>query len=174
VDISYVAEEQPLGTAGSLRLMEAGNEPLLVINGDIVTGVDFRDMLSYHHEHRPDMTIGVRQHDLQLPYGVVEYEGSYLLRIREKPVMSYLVNAGIYLLEPSVHRYIPQHERFDMTDLIQRLLDEGRPVVIFPIVEYWLDIGQHADYELAQEYMRNGGNGKRVGNGSHDGKDATR
>jgi NDP-sugar pyrophosphorylase family protein len=159
VDINYVTEDRPLGTAGSLKFMESGDEPLLVINGDIITGVDFRDMLVYHREHRPDMTIGVRQYDLQLPYGVIEYEGSYLRRIREKPVMNYLVNAGIYLVEPSVQRYIPQQQHFDMTELIQRLLDEGRPVVIFPIVEYWLDIGQHSDYERAQLYAKNGGSG---------------
>ena len=156
VEINYVTEERPLGTAGALGLMDAPEEPLLVINGDILTRVDFRAMLNYHREHNADLTVGVRQYDLQVPYGVVECQGPRVQRLREKPRHSFLVNAGIYLLEPSVHRYIPNGERFDMTDLIQRLLEEKHTVVSFPIVEYWLDIGQRADYEQAQEDVRNG------------------
>lgn len=150
VDINYVTEDRPLGTAGALGLMAEPNEPLLVINGDILTQLDFRAMLSFHKEHQAEMTIGVRQYDLQVPYGVMECDGPYVRQVREKPLLSFLVNAGIYLLAPSVYRYIPDGQRFDMTDLIQQLLDDGRPVVSFPIVEYWLDIGQHADYEQAQ------------------------
>jgi NDP-sugar pyrophosphorylase family protein len=156
VDLRYVAEDRPLGTAGALKLMDQRHEPLLVINGDILTSVDFRDMLAHHRAHRADVTIGVRQYDLQVPYGVVERSGAYVSALREKPVMCFLVNAGIYLLEPSVYRYIPDGETFDMPDLIQRLLDDGRPVVSFPIVEYWLDIGRHDDYEQAQEDVRQG------------------
>lgn len=150
VDINYVTEDRPLGTAGALGLMAEPNEPLLVINGDILTQLDFRTMLSFHREHQAEMTVGVRQYDLQVPYGVMECDGPYVREVREKPLLSFLVNAGIYLLAPSVYRYIPDGQRFDMTDLIQRLLDDGRPVVSFPIVEYWLDIGQHADYEQAE------------------------
>ena len=156
VEINYVTEDRPLGTAGALGLMDASEEPLLVINGDILTHVDFRAMLDYHREYNADLTVGVRQYDLEVPYGVVECEGPRVRRLREKPRHSFLVNAGIYLLEPSVHRYIPNGERFDMTDLIQRLLEQDRTVVSFPIVEYWLDIGQRADYEQALEDVRNG------------------
>jgi dTDP-glucose pyrophosphorylase len=156
VELSYVTEDRPLGTAGGLKLMEELNEPLLVINGDIMTAVDVRDMLAYHRRHGADVTVGVRPYDLQLPYGVIECTGPYIRGVREKPLLSFLVNAGIYLLEPSVHRYIPNGQHFDMTDLIQRLIEEGRSVVSFPIVEYWLDIGRHADYEQAQEDIKNG------------------
>jgi len=156
VELNYVTEEQPLGTAGALGLMEVPDEPLLVINGDILTRVDFRAMLDYHREHGADLTVGVRKYDLQVPYGVIECEGARVQQVREKPLLRFFVNAGIYLLEPSVHRYIPNGERFDMTDLIQRLLEEERPVVSFPIVEYWLDIGQPVDYEQAQKDLRNG------------------
>jgi dTDP-glucose pyrophosphorylase/CBS domain-containing protein len=157
VELIYVNEDQPLGTAGGLGLLAPPQEPLLVINGDILTRVDFRVMLAYHREHGADMTVGVRRYDLQVPYGVVESDGLYVRHLTEKPLLSFFVNAGIYLLEPSVYQYIPPGrdgqggQRFNMTDLIQRLLDEGRPVVSFPIVEYWLDIGQHADYAQAQE-----------------------
>jgi dTDP-glucose pyrophosphorylase len=156
VAMNYVAEDSPLGTAGALSLMDDKAEPLLVINGDILTEVDFRALLAFHREHGADLTVGVRQYDFQVPYGVIESDGVEVTGVHEKPVLNFFVNAGIYLLEPSVHAHIPQGERFDMTDLIKRLLAEGRPVASFPIVEYWLDIGQHADYQRAQEDVKSG------------------
>ena len=156
VELNYVTEDQPLGTAGSLSLMQKPEEPLLVINGDILTHVDFRALLAYHHEHKAAMTVAVRKYDLNVPYGVVECEGALIKSMKEKPLFSFYVNAGIYLLEPFVHRYIPRDKRFDMTDLIQCLLDEGLPVASFPVLEYWLDIGEHIDYEKAQEDVKNG------------------
>jgi NDP-sugar pyrophosphorylase family protein len=150
VELSYVNEDRPLGTGGALGLMPAPTKPLLVINGDILTQVDFRAMLAYHQEHRADMTVAVRQYGIQVPFGIVECEGPHIRGLSEKPEMRFLVNAGIYLLEPSVYQFIPKGEHFNMTDLIQWLLDARRIVVSFPIIEYWLDIGQHADYERAQ------------------------
>jgi dTDP-glucose pyrophosphorylase len=150
VRMSYVPEDRPLGTAGALRRLEPSTETLLVMNGDILTGVDFGAMFAYHREQRADATIGVRAYELQVPYGVVECQDSNVTALHEKPVQRCLVNAGIYLLEPAALMHIPDQERFDMTDLIQRLLDQGRSVVSFPIVEYWLDIGRPADYEQAQ------------------------
>lgn len=155
VDISYVAEDRPLGTAGGLKRVAATDEPLLVINGDILTEVDFRSMLTYHREHGADATVGVRQYEVQVPYGVVDCDGPRVRGIQEKPLISFLVNAGIYLVEPTISRYIPDDRPFDMTELIERLVEKGRHVVSFPIVEYWLDIGQKADYESAQQYRRN-------------------
>ncbi|MCI0730288.1 MAG: nucleotidyltransferase family protein [Chloroflexi bacterium] len=156
VEITYVSEEQPLGTAGALGLMEAPTEPLLVINGDILTRVDFQAMLAFHRRHKADLTVAVRQYELQVPYGVMESDGPYVRRVHEKPHLTFLVNAGIYLLEPAAHHYIPCGQRFDMTDLIERLLEENRPIANFPILEYWLDIGQYADYQQAQEDVKNG------------------
>lgn len=150
VDISYVTEDRPLGTAGALGLMGVPDETVLVVNGDILTQVDFRHMLAFHREHRADLTMAVRYHEMRLPYGVVDSEGSSVFGLREKPVVGFLVNAGMYLLEPDVYKYIPSGEHFDMTDLIQRLLEEGRPISSFPIREYWLDIGDPAEYERAQ------------------------
>lgn len=154
VELTYVAEERPLGTAGALGLMKPSEETILVINGDILTRVDFRAMLAFHREHQADLTVAVRQYDLEVPYGVVECEGQAVRKISEKPVLGFFVNAGIYLLEPSVIRHIPSGQHFDMTDLMQRLLDAGRPVVSFPIREYWLDIGEHAQYEQAKEEVK--------------------
>jgi dTDP-glucose pyrophosphorylase/CBS domain-containing protein len=150
VAISYLAEHRPLGTAGALRLMGEVSEPLLVVNGDILTGIRYEEMLAFHREQRAEVTVGVRQCDLQIPYGVLECAGATVRSIREKPQLAFLINAGVYLIEPSAQRDIPVDGRFDMTDLIQRLLDEGRPVACYPIVEYWLDIGRPADYLQAQ------------------------
>ena len=155
IELEYVAEHRPLGTAGGLGLIKLPNEPTLVINGDILTQVDFRSMLAFHYEQHAEATMAVRRYDLQVPYGVVECEGSHICSLREKPQLSFFVNAGIYLIEPSVYSYIPNGQRFDMTDLIQRLLSAGKSVASFPIREHWLDIGQHSDYEQAQKQAMN-------------------
>lgn len=151
VEMRYVTEDRPLGTAGALRLMEPPTGPLLVVNGDILTGVNYQDMLAYHRENGAIATVGVRKYDVEVPYGVIDCSGVAVSALREKPVQQFLVNAGMYLLDPAAVAYIPAGERFDMTDLIQRLLAEGRKVVAFPVVEYWLDIGKPADYERAQQ-----------------------
>ena len=156
VELNYVTEANPLGTAGALGLIRASDEPLLVMNGDILARVNFRAMLDYHREHGAEITIAVRQHEMVVPYGVIDAEGPHVRRLREKPVMTALVNAGIYILEPNVVRVIPTDQRFDMTQLIQRLLDDGRSVVMFPIAGYWLDIGKMGDYVQAQEDVKTG------------------
>jgi dTDP-glucose pyrophosphorylase len=156
VHVNYLAEESPMGTVGGLAGLKDTQEPLLVINGDVLTGVDFQNLVEYHREHRADLTVGLRQFEYQVPYGVIQSDGPYVREINEKPLQKWLVNAGIYMLEPSVFRFIPQGQRFDMPDLIGRLLRAGRPVVGFPIVEYWLDIGRHCDYQQAQEDAMNG------------------
>ena len=156
VTINYVHEDRPLGTAGALGLLGDSEEPLLVINGDILTHVDFRAMLKYHRKHKASLTVGVCRYELQVPYGVIECRGSDILGVSEKPTMPFLVNAGIYLLEPKVREYIPAGKKFDMTDLIQSLIHADRKVVSFPIVEYWLDVGRPGDYARAQEDVRSG------------------
>jgi dTDP-glucose pyrophosphorylase/CBS domain-containing protein len=150
VDIRYISEESPLGTCGGLRLFEEFREPMLVINGDILTGVNFADLVGFHRKHGAEATVCVRKYDVQVPYGVIDVDGIWMRGLREKPSVGFFVNAGIYLLEPSVQGSIPEGVRFDMTDLIARLLAEGRRVATFPVVEYWLDVGQPADYAQAQ------------------------
>lgn len=156
VEMKYVPEEELLGTAGGLGLMPTPDTPMLVINGDILTDVDFRAMFAFHKEHNADLTVAVRQHDMQVPYGVINSDGPYVREVIEKPMQKFFVNAGIYLVEPLAHRLIPKGQHFDMTDLIQRLLDQQRVVVSFPIWEYWRDIGQHSDYKQAQDDVKNG------------------
>lgn len=151
VEINYVTENKPLGTVGALSLMEPPSQTTLVINGDILTRVDFRGMLSYHQKHNADLTIGVRQFDMEIPYGVVECDGPLVRHLQEKPKFNFLVNAGIYLLEPTAHSFIPADQHYDMTDLIVRLIEEKLIVVSYPIVEYWLDIGEPLDYKQAED-----------------------
>jgi dTDP-glucose pyrophosphorylase/CBS domain-containing protein len=150
VDISYVNEDRPLGTGGALGLLPKPQDTTLVINGDVLTQVDFRTMLMYHRQHDADMTVAVSQYGLAVPFGVVECEGPRICRLQEKPQLNVLVNAGIYLLEPTVYDFVDNGEPLQMTDLITRLLDSGRAVVSFPIFEQWIDIGRHDDYARAQ------------------------
>lgn len=156
VEISYMNEDRPLGTAGALSLMNEGNETLLVINGDVLTGVDFSAMHRFHQEHNAEMTVGVTEYGFTIPYGVVDTEGVDIVGISEKPMIRHFVNAGIYLLNPGARRLIPNGQPFDMTDLIGRLVTQDLRVVSFPILEYWLDIGRTEDYEQAQEDLRAG------------------
>lgn len=159
IELSYVTEDRPLGTAGALGLMDAPENPLLIINGDILTRVNFKSMLAFHKEHKAALTVAVRKYDVNVPYGVIESEDGYVRGLVEKPLLNFLVNAGIYLLEPWAHRYIPNGEHSNMTDLIERLLAEGHTVASYPIMEYWLDIGTNVDYEQAQEDFKSGGFG---------------
>ena len=151
VDIQYVNEDRPLGTGGALRLLPLPETPTLVVNGDVVTAIDYRQMLDYHREHSADMTVAVNLHTIQVAYGVVESEGAHITAVKEKPQLQLFVNAGIYLLEPCVYECIPKREHFNMTDVVEELLAAKRTVVSFPIREYWMDIGQHNDYEQAQK-----------------------
>ena len=154
VRINYASEDHPLGTAGGLRLVPRPAGPFVVINGDILTGVSFEKMLAYHRVHESEITVGVRRYAIDVPFGVVECDDVRITALREKPSLSFFINAGIYLLDPAVCDSIPDGEYFDMTDLIKRLLDEGRTVVSFPILEYWLDIGRPEDYSQAQDDLR--------------------
>lgn len=152
VELSYLQENSPLGTGGALGLLQKPSETTLVINGDIFTQVDFRAMLAYHMEHDAALTVAVRYYDIQVPYGVIESQDSRVVRVAEKPLFGFFINAGIYLLEPQVYQYIAAGQPLQMTDLLSRLINDGRVVVSFPIREQWLDIGAHEDYKKAQEY----------------------
>lgn len=151
VSVKYLNENQPLGTAGSLRLMQRPTDTLLVINGDVLTSLDFRAMRAFHKEHNATLTVGVRKYEFSVPYGVVDCQGPRVTQLREKPTYTSFVNAGIYLLEPQAFDHLPESDTpFNMTDLIEKLVAADNPVVSFPIHEYWMDIGQHEDYKAVQ------------------------
>jgi dTDP-glucose pyrophosphorylase len=161
---NVIREENPLGTAGCLKAlqMHQDDKPLFIMNGDILTTLDFQSMLEWHNAHGNMLTIGCRQYSHQVPYGILETDGQNLISIREKPIYFYNINAGIYLIEREALQYIPEGIYFDMTDLIEALTDAGRQVGTFPITEPWIDIGQHEDYERVNresEYFLSAGVG---------------
>jgi dTDP-glucose pyrophosphorylase/predicted transcriptional regulator len=151
VQIDYLREDKKLGTAGALSLMsEIPSAPILVMNGDVLTKVNFRQLLEFHTEHKAAATMCVREYDYQVPFGVVRLDRHRILSIEEKPVQHFFVNAGIYVLEPEVLKMIPHGAHLDMPSLFELLITEEMETAVFPIREYWLDIGRIDDFERAQ------------------------
>jgi len=151
VEIAYLREDRPLGTAGALGLLpERPDRPVLVVNGDVVTACDYGHLLRFHQEQDALVTVGAMNYRVDIPYGVVRTEGARLVAIEEKPSQQFLCNAGIYALAPQAFDFVPAAGRFDMTDLIAAALDAGRAVGVFPIHEYWADIGNKADLDRVQ------------------------
>jgi dTDP-glucose pyrophosphorylase len=152
VDIGYLREDRPLGSAGALRLAGAElDRPFVVMNADLLTNVNLGALMRFHHEEGNVVTVGVRQYVLELPYGVVELDGTRVTGLSEKPKPKYYINAGIYAVNPGALGLIPSsREAFHMTDVIEEVLTDGGRVGAFAVREYWLDIGQLADYERAE------------------------
>lgn len=149
IEIQYLHESQKLGTAGALSLLpNQPEETLLVMNGDLLTKVNFNQMFDFHASHHAQATMCVSEYDFQVPYGVVNINGHSITRIDEKPVQHFFVNAGIYALEPRVLDLIPSNIYFDMPMLFEKLV-ESQEVAAFPLREYWLDIGRLTDFEQA-------------------------
>lgn len=156
VNIDYIEETKRLGTAGALSLIkERPQEPFFVMNGDLLTNVNFAHLLDYHSFENSIATMCVREYDIQIPYGVIEMEDHKIKSIEEKPVHRFFANAGIYILSPQVFEYIPKNDFYDMPTLFEDILKNKLKVLSFPIHEYWLDIGRMSDFEQAQsEYFR--------------------
>ncbi|MDP9592422.1 UNVERIFIED_ORG: dTDP-glucose pyrophosphorylase [Shinella zoogloeoides] len=148
VEIEYIVEPKRLGTAGALSLIDpAPTRPVIVMNGDILTSVNFNQLLAFHYENRAAATMGVNRFQYTLPYGVVEVQGHSIHSFHEKPIYDFFVNSGIYVVSPEAISLIPKDDFFDMPALFEKLSDEKR--VAFPIHEYWLDIGRHDDLDRA-------------------------
>lgn len=151
VEINYLREGEKLGTAGALSLLpDRPDSPFLVMNGDLLTKINFSHLLDFHEKGEAKATMCVRKYDFQVPFGVVKIEHGQLVSVEEKPVQSFFVNAGIYVLNPETTENIPPNTYFDMTTLFNRLREQQERTIVFPIHEYWLDIGALGDYERAQ------------------------
>jgi dTDP-glucose pyrophosphorylase len=163
VEIEYLEEDRPLGTAGALSLLPKRPDlPFFVMNGDLLTKIDFESLLDFHLGHETAATMCVRQYDYQIPYGVVRFEGVQLKGIDEKPIHKFFVNAGIYALSPETLDSIPENQFFDMPSLFHVLEEKRMKTTVFPVREYWMDIGQIKDYERANgEYCVYFANGKQ-------------
>ena len=155
VTIEYIEEDKKMGTAGALSLLKSRpTKPFFVMNGDLLTQINFDQLMQFHMEHDSVATMCVREFEYQIPYGVIETDGTDLVTIREKPIHRSFVNAGIYVLNPDVLDYIPQDEFYDMPSLFEKLIEENSKTSVFPIREYWLDIGQMDDFNKANHEFK--------------------
>jgi dTDP-glucose pyrophosphorylase len=152
VSIKYVHEESPLGTGGALGLLpkDIGDFPIIMMNGDLLTKVDFGKLLSYHKSQKAVATMCVREYEFQVPYGVIEIANSKINSMIEKPTYRFFVNAGIYVVEKSVVDLVGLNQKIDMPTLLDEQVQKGSNIAAFPIHEYWLDIGKKMDFEKAQ------------------------
>lgn len=155
-NITYIEENKRMGTAGALSLIKTNiDEPFFVMNADLLTNVNFSHLLDFHIQGNSKATMCVREYDFQVPYGVIETNNEKITSIVEKPVHKFFVNAGIYLLSPSILKEIPKNEFFDMPTLFEKLISLNENVLSFPIHEYWLDIGKMDDFKRAQIEFNN-------------------
>ena len=147
VKIEYIKEHKRLGTAGGIKLAkEYIDKPFFVMNGDIFTNLNVENMMEYHVEKGFDITVATRIHSFQVPYGVINTENNSIKELKEKPIVEYLINAGVYCLNPSLLEYIPEDEYFEITDLINLSIQKGLKIGNYEIKEYWMDIGKLEDY----------------------------
>lgn len=155
VDISYSREEKPLGTAGPLSLISDLPETFLVMNGDVLTTLNYQKLIQYHRRQRGMVTIAMNQKRIQLELGVMELgQGHRLTQYIEKPTLSYSVSMGIYIFEKKVLKWVPSRGYLDFPELIQKLLRKGEKVFCYPSNDFWLDIGRHEDYGEAQRMFQ--------------------
>lgn len=150
--IRYLSEKRKLGTAGALSLLPSiPRKPVIVMNGDLLTRINFNQLLDFHRQHRASATMCIREYGLQVPYGVVKMDAHLINKIEEKPIHKFFVNAGIYVFEPHVFPRIPKNRALDMPSLLQSLTKAKQHVAAFPIREYWLDIGRIDDLDRANQ-----------------------
>lgn len=156
VSISYIHEVIPLGTGGALSLLPKSISclPLILINGDILTNISFMSLLNYHHSEKADITMAVREYEHQIPYGVVQGLGHRVIKLSEKPMQKFNVNAGIYAISHEIIRKLSHNTSLDMTDLITKQIADNKKVTMFPVHEYWMDIGKPEDYSRAQKDIK--------------------
>ena len=157
IEIQYIHENKRMGTAGALYFLpEKPSEPIVVMNGDLLTKVDFGALIDTHISKNAAATMAVREYSYQVPYGVINCNGDCIVSIEEKPEQSYFVNAGIYVLSPESVSRVDKEEFYDMPDLFNDVIKDGGKAVIYPVREYWLDIGRLSDFERARKEFGSG------------------
>lgn len=157
VNITYVHEESPLGTGGALGLLPADvpSLPLIMMNGDILTNIDFKKLLTFHDNEKADASMCVREYEYQIPYGVIQGEHGKIISMEEKPRQVFHINAGIYVVSPDIIAQVRENEKIDMPTLLEQRIEMKENVMMFPVHDYWLDIGQMEDYKRAQTDVLN-------------------
>jgi len=158
VNIEYILENKRMGTAGALSLLndrQKPQEPFFVMNGDLLTNVNFENLLKFHLENNSMATMCVREYDFQVPYGVVNIKNNHISHIEEKPVHKFFVSAGIYMLNHKTINMIPSNQFYDMPTLFEKFIEDKENTLSFLLKEYWLDIGRIEEYEKANsEYHK--------------------
>ena len=153
--INYVWEENALGTAGALALIDDFiHDHVLMMNSDLLTNIDFEDLFLFFEEQQADLVVACIPYQVNVPYAVMETNGKKVTGFKEKPTYTHYSNAGIYLMKKEVINKVPKNETFNATDLMEKLIQEGKKVVAYPLVGYWLDIGKHEDYQKAQQDIK--------------------
>jgi dTDP-glucose pyrophosphorylase len=151
VQIEYLREQEPLGTAGALSMLEpTPSMPFVVTNGDVLTDIHYGEMLDFHVRHTAVATMAVRQHEWQHPFGVVQTRGVDIVGFEEKPVARTHINAGVYVLDPLALGYLSADESCDMPTLFERLQTQSMRTVAYPMHEPWLDVGRPEDLAVAR------------------------
>ena len=154
VSIRYVHEKSPLGTGGALGLLpkDIPELPVIMMNGDVLTKVNFESLLAFHNKNHANATMCVREYEYQVPFGVIESEGSVIKSMIEKPIQRFHVNAGIYVVGRKIIEQVNPNEVIDMPTLLERFL--GNDVLMYPFHDYWLDIGRMDDFKRAQNDIK--------------------
>ncbi len=152
IRINYIWEEEPLGTAGALALVEGFiHENILMMNSDLLTNINYEDLYLFYEEHQADFVVACIPYQVNVPYAVMETQDINVTGFKEKPTYTHYSNAGIYLMKKEVIDNIPKNKPFNATDLMEQLIADGKKVIAYPLVGYWLDIGNHEDYDKAKK-----------------------
>ena len=156
ITITYVHEDSPLGTGGALGLLPKGlpKLPLIMMNGDVLTKVDFKRLLDHHQNNSFDATMCVREVEHQISFGVVESQDNLITAMVEKPTYRYRINTGIYVLSPECVASVEPNTKIDLPTLLAQRIEKEEKVGIYTSYDYWLDIGQMADYQKAQQDIK--------------------
>ncbi|WP_026945876.1 nucleotidyltransferase family protein [Algoriphagus marincola] len=151
IRVKYVWEDQPLGTAGALGLVnDFVHDHILMMNSDLLTNIDFEDFFLYFQKEEADLAVACIPYQVNIPYAVMETEDKKVIGLKEKPTYTHYSNAGIYLMKREVVDFLPKQDHFNATDLMELLIAQGKKVAAYPLMGYWLDIGKHEDYKKAQ------------------------
>ena len=156
VSINYVHEDKPLGTIGSVKMVDnLENDYVMVMNSDLLTDIDFNGFFQTFLRSGADMAVATTMYNVEVPYGVMEVDnGNFVNALKEKPCYTYYSNAGIYIIKKELLSLVPHNQFYNVTDLMESLIAEGKKLVSFPILGYWLDIGKHDDFIKAQEDIK--------------------
>lgn len=155
ININYIHEDEPLGTIGAIsKLSPISTDAVLVMNSDLLTNINYEDFYRFFNENDADMVVASIPYKVDIPYGVLETKNDLIISLKEKPSYTYYSNGGIYLIKTSLLDRVPKETFYNATDLMDNLIADGKKVLNYPIIHYWLDIGKHEDFQKAQEDIK--------------------